>query len=56
MERDESYKITKEQYNYLLPTELKPKLLCRNAGGKEYHYFIGTFEGYKDVLNRCKYL
>ena len=59
-----SFRLTKEQYNYLLPTELKSKLLYRPNGIKllkcntliDEYSFIGTKEEFQDVLNRCKFL
>lgn len=54
-----SFVITKKQYDYLLPVfgNIGTKqLLYRNANGVDNYYFIGTNEQYKDLLNRCKYL
>ncbi len=57
--RDHSFQITKKQYDYLLP-------VLGNCGSKqlffridkkvEKYYFIGSYDGYKDLLNRCKYI
>jgi len=55
--RDNSYSLTKEQYNYLLPVfgicaAIRTQLLTR----RDKYYFIGTYDEYLDALNRCKYL
>lgn len=57
-----SFRITKEQYKYLLPV-LRTKLLHVPNGIKmktgevyDLYAFSGTKEDYADVLNRCKYL
>lgn len=52
------YRITKKQYNYLLPIY---GLGGINAGKiKEFEggasYFFGDYEQYQDAMNRCKYL
>ena len=57
-----SYKILKTQYDYLLPifglALNNPKLLTKPSKYKieDDYYFIGTYEDYLDMLNRCKYL
>lgn len=56
MEREYSYKITKKQYDYLLPIWGNG---CKNVRLLNHHngyYFIGTYSDYCDALNRCKYL
>lgn len=55
MKRDYSFTITKKQYDYLLPV-MRSKLLHRIDRKIDKYYFIGTHEGHKDLLNRCKYL
>lgn len=45
-----SYKLTTEEFNYLLPV-LRRSLLSREDGR---HYFIGTVEDLEDMLNRLK--
>lgn len=51
------YKLTKKQYNYLLPVKaISNKFLVVRDAGEDKHYFIGTLSEYKDLLNRCKYL
>jgi hypothetical protein len=57
--REYSFEITKEQYNYLLPVfgnVGSKKLLSKIDRGIEKYFFIGTEEGYLDLLNRCKYI
>jgi hypothetical protein len=44
-----SYKLTTEEYNYLLPV-LRNKLLYSN----EKHYFTGNIEDLQDMLDRLK--
>ncbi len=46
-----SFRLTKEQYNYLLP-------ICRNKilYSKDLYSFIGSKEEFTDILTRCKYL
>ena len=54
-----SFQITKNQYNYLLPVLGNvgtKKIFSRTDRGVEKYYFIGTQEGYLDLLNRCKYI
>lgn len=57
-----TFKITKEQYDYMLPVFGRSynkdyKLYSKetNKGNLEY-FFMGTTPDYKDFLNRCKYL
>ncbi len=52
---DSSYQITKKQYDYLLPV-MRDKLLFRTDRKIDKFYFIGTYEEYKYLLDRCKYL
>ena len=57
--RDCSFQITKNQYDYLLP-------IFGNCGSKqlfsridrkiEKYYYIGSYDGHKELLNRCKYI
>lgn len=58
--REYSHSITKKQYDYLLPVfgiaSGNNKLMRRTLGGNDFHYFIGTNDAHKDMLNRCKYL
>ena len=57
--RDYSFQITEKQYNYLLPVlgNCGTKQLLASFDRKvEKFYFIGSSDGYKDLLNRCKYL
>jgi hypothetical protein len=57
MARDNSYKITEKQYNYLLPVfGLSAKGVTKLHTSRGQYYFIGTYEEHKDMLNRCKYL
>ena len=59
-----SFRITKEQYDYLITTVLKSKLLyvyngikMKSTGElKDLYAFTGTKEEYQDLLNRCKHL
>ena len=44
-----SYKLTKKEYNYLLPV-LKNKLLYQI----DSYYFVGAFEDLEDMLLRLK--
>lgn len=44
-----SYKLTVDEYNYLLPV-LRVKLLYSNG----MHFFIGTSDELSDMLNRLK--
>lgn len=56
---DYSFQITKKQYDYLLPVlgNCGSKQLFYRVDRKiEKYYFIGSNDGYKDLLNRCKYL
>jgi hypothetical protein len=55
MQRDYSFQITREQYNYLLPV-LRTKLLARVDRKIDKWFFIGTEEDHLDMLNRCKYI
>jgi len=55
MGRDLSYQITKKQYDYLLPV-MRKNLLHRVDRKFDKYYFIGTYEGFLDALNRCKYI
>ena len=54
--REYSFKITKEQYNYLLHiyglASGNYKIIERANG----YFFIGTESEYFDLLDRCKYL
>jgi hypothetical protein len=57
-----SFRLTKEQYNYLLPV-CKSQLLYisngihfKNGDIEDLFAFIGTKEGFEDIKNRCKYL
>jgi hypothetical protein len=55
----QSYQITKKQHDYLLPVFGKVgtgQLLQRVDRKVEKFYFIGSYEEYLDLLNRCKYL
>lgn len=59
---DYSFRITKEQYNYLLPV-CRNKLLYayngisfKNGTKKDLYAFIGSREDFDDIVNRCKYL
>lgn len=57
--RDYSFQITKKQYDYLLPVlgNCGSKQLFSRVDKKiEKHYFIGSRDSYKDLLNRCKYI
>lgn len=57
--RENSFQITKKQYDYLLP-------IFGNVGSKKIlstldrkidkYFFIGNQESYLDLLNRCKYI
>lgn len=57
-----SFRLTKEQYSYLLPI-FRSKLLYvyngivfKNGTKTDLYSFIGSREEFTDVLNRCKYL
>lgn len=55
----QSFQINKKQYDYLLPVFGKDgsdKLLSRIDRKVDKFYFIGTYEEYLDLLNRCKYI
>lgn len=57
--RDSSFKITKKQYDYLLPVfgnVGSRKLLLKTDRNIDKYYFIGTYDDYLDLLNRCKYI
>lgn len=57
--REHSFQITKKQYNYLMPVlgNYGSKQLFSRVDRKiEKYYFIGSNDGYKDLLSRCKYL
>jgi hypothetical protein len=57
--RDQSYPISKKQYDYLLPVfgpEGTKQLSHRVDRKVDKYYFIGTHEEHLDLLNRCKYL
>lgn len=61
MTREYSYTITKKQHDYLLPIFgriAKNKLIERYHSRKKIttYLFIGSEEGYKDMLLRCRYL
>lgn len=45
------YRLTKEEYNYLLPV-LKDKLLYK--GKTDKYYFCGDLDDLKDMLSRLK--
>ena len=49
MKYSKSYRLTKEEYNYLLPV-LKEKLLVSS----NKHKFIGNSEELEDMINRLK--
>jgi len=53
------HSITKKQYNYLLPIYGiigTNKLLLTTNQGVEKYYFIGNYDEYLELLNRCKYI
>lgn len=51
------FTITEKQYNYLLPVPSMKSKMQRIIGKvKDSYVFVGTYEDYKDLLNRCKYL
>lgn len=57
-----SFRLTKEQYNYLLPV-CRQKLLyitngiqMKNGDIFDLYAFTGTKEDYEDVLSRCSLL
>jgi hypothetical protein len=57
--RDYSFQITKNQFNYLLPIyghEGTNQLFQRIDRKIEKFYFIGTYNQFLELLNRCKYL
>lgn len=57
--RDYSFQITKKQYDYLLPVLGNcgsKQLLSRVDRKVEKYYYIGSYNDYKEVLNRCKYI
>jgi hypothetical protein len=57
--KDYSFQITKKQYDYLLPVleNYGSKQLFSRVDRKvEKYYYIGSYNDYKEVLNRCKYL
>jgi hypothetical protein len=57
--RDYSFQITKTQYDYLLPVlgnSGTKQLMTRVDRKVEKHFFIGTKEGYKDLLIRCRFI
>ncbi len=57
--RDYSFQITKTQYDYLLPVlgnSGTKQLMTRMEGKVEKHFFTGTEEGYKDLLDRCRFI
>ena len=57
--RDYSFQITKKQFDYLLPIygHKGTNQLVQRVDRKIYKfYFIGTYEGFLELLNRCKYL
>ena len=59
MTRDYSFQITKKQYNYLLPVfgNVGSKKLSSVIDRKiDKYYFIGNYNEYLDLLNRCKYI
>jgi hypothetical protein len=61
MEREYSYPLTQKQYNYLLPVygiaaQGRTRLLQRTDRKHDKYYFIGTYQDYKEALNRCLYL
>jgi hypothetical protein len=56
---DQSFEITKNQFNYLLPiygNQATKQLLQKIDRKIDKFYFIGTYYQYLDLLNRCKYL
>lgn len=59
---DYAFRLTKEQYNYLLPICRKKLLYVYNGitlkSGKvlDLYSFIGSKEEHIDIINRCKYL
>ena len=61
-ERDYSFTLTKEQYDYLLPiyglATSNTKMLHKYDSKRKIdtYYFIGTEVEYKEALNRCKYM
>ena len=61
MSRDYSYSITKAQYDYMLPVYMlmygtKYFLHHVYAYKKDFYYFIGPYDEYLDMLQRCAYL
>ncbi len=52
MYSDRAIKLTKEEYNYLLPTIYRKNLLCRGEVN-EYSIIVNT-DTIDDVLNRLK--
>jgi hypothetical protein len=57
--RDYSFHLTKKQYDYLLPVlgNCGSKQLFSRVDRKiEKYYYIGSYNDYEEVLNRCKYL
>ena len=51
-----AYNLTKPQYNNLIATELRPKLLCRRFSDKDEYSLIRTLEDYDDAMRRCAYI
>ena len=54
--RDYPFKITREQYNYLLPIYGLASGNYKITERPEGCFFIGTRSEYLDLLDRCKYL
>ena len=56
---EQSFKITKKQYDYLLPVfgNIGSKKLLQIIDRKiEKYFFIGDYSAYLDMLNRCKFI
>lgn len=57
--RQQSFQITKKQHDYLLPifgnigTKKMLAIIDRKV---EKFFFIGNYDEYLDLLNKCKYL
>lgn len=52
MYSNKSYRLTKKEYNYLLPTSVKKRLL--NKAEIDKHYFCGSPDELSDMLSRLK--
>ena len=51
------FTITEKLYNYLLAVpSMRSKMQRIVRKIKDSYVFVGTYEDYEDLLNRCKYL